>query len=169
MAVEDLGSAYARLSFTLPILLRLEFLCWDPRSPSKLCLSAASMPMQLSAPSTRASYSGNWQMLQILGEFMASAGWLVKVLVFDNHQSHNHLRSAIHGDWISIQPEDVEDVPWFGELTYENFPGLGLLKLFAVDISRPFFVIKPSMIHILYKMKTSKHRLEFLLFVVGWV
>ncbi len=44
--------------------LRQEFLMWDPSARVKCALSAASMPMKLSATSANANFKGNWEAYQ---------------------------------------------------------------------------------------------------------
>lgn len=93
-----------------------------PRRMSRFCFSLAEIPM-----SAKCSAS---EMLDILGTLLLNSP-CVRILTFDNHMSHVGVKLALLGcPDASVTP----DVPFFGELFYQNLPAHPLSLSFLFNI-----------------------------------
>ena len=96
-----------------------------PRKMSRFCFSLAEIPM-----SQKCSAS---EMLAVLGTLLLNSP-CVRILTFDNHMSHVGVKLALLGcPDASVTP----DVPFFGELFYQDLPAhpLSLSFLFNIHMS----------------------------------
>ena len=63
--------------------------------------------------------------MEVVGRFMESAPY-VRCLIFDGHGSHQFIRRCLHGDFrdgrIKLVPEDLQELPFWKELTHEPLP-----------------------------------------------
>ena len=108
----------------------LEFLCWDPSSRSKKCLSPCSMPIKHNFDNTEGSSCGSWYMLDTVGQLLEAAGsQCIRAVVFDAATTHNFVRRAFHGDVLELDGRSLASTPFFGKLSYRNLPPHPLPRL----------------------------------------
>ena len=68
-------------------------------------------------------------MLRIVGDFMTVAGPYVRCLLFDAHGSHQFIRRCLHGDLGPIGRADLEKLPFWRGMRFEEMPPHGLPRL----------------------------------------
>ena len=61
-------------------------------------------------------------MLNVIGHLMQASAWLVRYITFDAHCSHSWFREALFGQLETVSKSDLEQVPFFRSLTYEQLP-----------------------------------------------
>jgi hypothetical protein len=68
-------------------------------------------------------------MLKVVGRLLQESSWLVKGLTFDAHESHCFFREALMGHFERLDPDQLQDIPWFKDLSYKDLPLHGLPRL----------------------------------------
>ena len=63
---------------------------------------------------------GGFVVLQTVGMMLAASGGIVCGVCFDAHGTHQLVRRAFHGQLSQEEAVDVEEVPFFGALKYEE-------------------------------------------------
>lgn len=58
----------------------------------------------------------------MVGRLMKRASWIVRGIVMDAHQSNSFVRGGIFGDFSSLSPKILEDIPWFQDLKHVELP-----------------------------------------------
>ena len=56
----------------------------------------------------------------MVGRLMKRASWIVRGIVMDAHQSNSFVRGGIFGDFSSLSPKILEDIPWFQDLSFHG-------------------------------------------------
>lgn len=98
----------------------MEVLVWDPSSRKKLPLSVCSVPIQHDFGGAGASGRAGFYILHAIGRIMQCSRGLVRGICFDAHGSHQRVRKVLQGNLHSIDEQDLEAVPYFGKLTFED-------------------------------------------------
>lgn len=68
-------------------------------------------------------------MLKVVGRLLQESSWLVKGLTFDAHESHCFFREALMGHFERLDPDLLQDIPWFKDLSYKDLPLHALPRL----------------------------------------
>ena len=100
----------------------LEFVGWHPGTKKKRPISLLSMPIEVNFAGSAANARGNYYMATIVGQFMNTSDGLVKVLICDNHSTHQVIRRALHGQLSEDEESIISQVPWFKDLQREDVP-----------------------------------------------
>ena len=100
----------------------LEFVGWHPGTKKKTPISLLSMPIEVNFAGSAANARGNYYMATIVGQFMNASDGLVKVLICDNHSTHQVIRRALHGQLSEDEESIISQVPWFKDLQREDVP-----------------------------------------------
>ncbi len=69
------------------------------------------------------------EMLQIVAELLHASAHVVKAVTFDAHGAHCFFKEALFGYFESVTPEDLVNLNFFREVTYESLPKHALPKL----------------------------------------
>lgn len=61
-------------------------------------------------------------MLNVLGQLLESAAWLVRCVTFDAHCAHAWFREALFGNLETVKASDLADVGFFRNLQHQPLP-----------------------------------------------
>ena len=65
-------------------------------------------------------------MLNMLGQLLKEAAWLIRYVTFDGHCAHAWMRECLFGTYETLKPCEVADVPFFGLLKHRPLPAHAL-------------------------------------------
>ena len=65
----------------------------------------------------------------VLAKVMKEGSWLIKGLTFDSAHSHRYVKEALMGSFTSLKQEDLTELDWWCELTYEDLPPHAMPRL----------------------------------------
>ena len=98
----------------------LEFVGWDPSAKKRGALSFLAMPIEHRFAGAGSSIRSGVYMMNTIGRLMAESNDVIKCLVFDGHGSHQMIRKALHGQPTGLDPDDLAQLPFFGQLQIED-------------------------------------------------
>ena len=98
----------------------LECVGWDPSMKKRGALSFLAMPIEHHFAGAGASIRSGVYMMKTIGRLMAESNDVIKCLVFDGHGSHQMIRKALHGQPTGLDPDDLAQLPFFGQLQIED-------------------------------------------------
>lgn len=61
-------------------------------------------------------------MLNVLGQLLESAAWLIRYVTFDAHCAHAWFREALFGNLETVKASDLAEVGFFRHLQYRPLP-----------------------------------------------
>ena len=119
----------------------MEWLCWCPSAKRKCTLPLLSLPAEHNFEGCGAQKRGNWYVLETVGRFLSHNQDTILAVIFDAHGTHQYVRRVLHGNLGGIDRRDLQDIPFFGQIVYEELPSSCLpripMKTAKVD-GKPF-------------------------------
>lgn len=68
-------------------------------------------------------------MLLVLGKALAAGAWLIQGVTLDGHHAHHYVKEALFGVFYKLDPQWLQDLPFWREVTYRDMPRHGLPRL----------------------------------------
>lgn len=99
-----------------------EFLLWDMSAKKKSPLSICSLPVEVNFSGCFSGYRGNMYMLNLTGLVLKENDGLIKAVVCDAHGTHSYLKKLMFGQLQTLPMEDIQQVPFWSEITFEDLP-----------------------------------------------
>ena len=110
--------------------LMMHFLAWCPSARKKTPLSVASIPLDQSFTGEVGGFAtAQRAMLNLVGTVLAEDPGCVRAIVFDAHTSHVLIRKLLHGLETMITPQELQAVPFFGQLKFKDLSSHKLPRL----------------------------------------
>lgn len=69
------------------------------------------------------------EMLKVVSRLMVAGNFLIKALTFDAHHQHRYMKEALFGWFEKLNPQWLEEIPWWNELEYQALPPHALPRL----------------------------------------
>ena len=106
-----------------------EFLVWDMSAKKKSPLSVCSLPVEINFSGCYSGYRGNMYMLHLTGLVLQENDGMIKAVVCDAHGTHAYLKKLMFGQLKTLPMEDIKQIPFWGELQFQDLPHHGLPHL----------------------------------------
>ena len=107
----------------------IDFLLWDAGATKKCPISACAVPVEHNFAGAFGSMRGNMYMCNLVGQVIQQSDGIIGGIICDAHGTHSYIRKLLHGQTDSLPMLDIQELPFWGELSFQDLPVHNLPRL----------------------------------------